>query len=285
MKIGMSERMYDRGTIEESIRDAAKIGYDGIELRPLPNHLPADTSPSRLAEIKKLLADYGLEVPCIACMPTSYLDKSDEECNKQLDEMKVFIGFAQELGCSVLRHWIGAKPSRDATEADWECAAEWMRKGADIAAGEGITLALELHHGTLIDTVDGALEFLNRVRKDNVSIIHDAANLYQDNVEYGREAIEKLKDKLQEIHAKDIVEVVDDCNPRAGGLYRGRRFVDRMIEQGGVDQYSIFTGLKNMGFDGYAVVESGLVSGLDSFGVAEGCYNAIREIMAALDMK
>ena len=99
-----------------------------------------------------------------------------------------------------------------------------------------------------------------------------------------RAAIEKLGDHLQEIHAKDIVEVVDDCNPRSGRPYRDRRFVDRMIDQGGVDQYSIFTGLKNIGYNGYAVVESGLVSGLDSFGVAEGCYNAIRDIMSVLGM-
>ena len=284
MKIGMSERMFDKGTIEESIKGAAKIGYDGVELRPLPNHLPADTNPARLAEIKRMVADHGLEVPCIACMPTSYLDKSDTECEKLLDEMKVFIGFAHELKCTVLRHWIGAKPSRKATDADWETAADWMRKGAALAAAEGITLALELHHGTLIDTVDGSLAFLERVGMDNVTVIHDAANLYQDNVEYGRVAIEKLGDHLQEIHAKDIVEVVDDCNPRSGRPYRDRRFVDRMIDQGGVDQYSIFTGLKNIGYNGYAVVESGLVSGLDSFGVAEGCYNAIRDIMSVLGM-
>ena len=281
----MSERMFDKGTIEESIKSAARIGYDGIELRPLPNHLPADTSPTRLNEIKAMVRDNGLEVPCIACMPKSYLDKSDAECEALIDEMKVFIGFAQVLECKVLRHWIGAKPSRKATEGDWETATTWMRKCAEAAAGEGITLALELHHGTLIDTVDSSVAFLKRVAKDNVTIIHDAANLYQDNVEYGRAAIEKLKDNLQEIHAKDIVEVVDECNPRAGGSYRGRRFVDRMIDQGGVDQYSIFTGLKNIDFDGYAVVESGLVGDLDSYAVADGCYRAIRQIMKALDME
>ncbi len=276
--------MFDGATIEEAVAAASRIGYDGVELRPLPRHLPADISRSRLNEIKRMVDDHGLEVPCIACMPASYLDKTDEECERQLDEMKVFIGFAHELGCKVLRHWIGARPSREATETDWETAVAWMRKGADIAAQEGITLALELHHGTLIDTVDGALAFLERVARGNIAIIHDAANLYQDNAEYGKAAVEKLGDRLQEIHAKDIVEVVDDSNPAAGRPYRGRRFVDRMIDQGGVDQYSIFAGLKNIAFDGYVIVESGLVSGLDAFAVADGCYNAIRRIMTALKM-
>ncbi len=285
MKRGMSAIMFDGSTIEKAVEAAAKTGYDGIELRTKPGHLAEDTSEERLGEIKSMIAASGLEVPCIACFTGKYLDKSDEECEKQLAELRRYVDFARALDCKVLRHWAGGKASCDASEEDWQRAAHWVGRAADYAADHGIDLALELHHGNLHDSVDATLGFLRRLGRDNVTIIHDAANLYQDGYDYGREAIKKLGTRLLELHVKDIVAVVDDSNPSAGGEYKGRRFVNRLINQGGVDQYSIFQGLKDIGFGGYITVESGWLSWLEPYEVADYSLKAMNGIMADLGLR
>ena len=166
MKKGMSCIMFDRCTIEESIEAAGKIGYDGIELRTKPNHIPADTTNERLAEIRAMIGGSGLEVPCIACFTGNYIGKSETECEKEFNELKRFVEFALELKCPTLRHWAGAKPSSEASDDDWKKAALWAGKAADYAGKYGLTLAFELHHKTMIDTVESALSFLKYLERD-----------------------------------------------------------------------------------------------------------------------
>ncbi|MGQ9631611.1 MAG: sugar phosphate isomerase/epimerase family protein [bacterium] len=285
MKKGMSGIMFDGERIEDAVEAAEKIGYDGIEIRTKPNHLPADTTKGRLREIKRMIEDSGLEVPCIACFTGEYLRRGDAECEKQLDELKRYVEFALELKCPTLRHWAGGKPSRFATEEDWQRAALWTGRAADYAAKYGINLALELHHMNLTDCVDASLAFLKRLGRKNVGLIHDAANLYQDGYDYGRGAIKKLKGHLLGVHVKDIVALVDDSNPQASQPYRGRRFANRLINQGGVDQYSIFGGLKDIGYDGYITVESGWISWLKPYEVAEYSFKEMSKIMEALGIE
>lgn len=279
MKIGMSEIMFDDQSYKESIPAAGKIGYDGIELRPKPNHLPKDVSPGDLGEIKRMISDAGLEVHCIACFTGNYARKSDAECREQLEELARFIELAKELDCRALRHWAAPISSADATDDDLARAAEWVGKACDTAAKDGIALCLELHHKTIIDSVPAAMEFVDRVGRDNLLVIHDAANLYQEGVEYGRNSIKHLGDRLFELHVKDIVEVTDDSNPEAGQPYKGRRFVNRVVDEGGVDQYSIFRGLKEARFDGYVTVEAGWLSRLDPYEVAERSYQRVRALL------
>ncbi len=280
MKIGMSEIMFDDQSYKESIPAAGKIGYDGIELRPKPNHLPKDVSQADLAEIKRMVFDSGLEVHCIACFTGNYARKSDAECQAQLDELRRFIELANELECKALRHWAAPVSSSDATEDDLARAAEWVGKACDVAAKDDIALCLELHHKTIIDSVPAAMAFVDRTGRDNLLVIHDAANLYQEGVEYGRQAVEQLGDRLFELHVKDIVEVTDDSNPEAGAPYKGRRFVNRVIDEGGVDQYSIFQGLKEARFDGYVTVEAGWLSRLDPYEVATRSYEKVRQLLS-----
>ena len=127
MKKGMSAILFDDVTIEDSIEAAAKIGYDGIELRTTkPGHLTPDTTEEKFDGIKRLIGEKGLEVPCIACFTGKYYKKNDAECEEQLQELKRYVEFARQLDCPALRQWAGTKPSADATEADWERAAHWV---------------------------------------------------------------------------------------------------------------------------------------------------------------
>lgn len=283
MKLGMSEIMFDNMTINDSVAAAAKCGYDGIELRPKPNHLPASLSAEEVREIRKKIDDAGLETHCIAGFNGYYAGLDDDECRKELDELKHFLEFAGVLGCGAIRHWTGRMSSRDMNDDQRARAREWMNKALEVAAEADVTLVLELHHRTPIDSIDAAVSFVESLDKKNCMIIHDAANLYQEGVEYGRDAIKKLKGHLFELHVKDIVEVVDDSHPEATEPYLGRRFINRPINMGGIDQYSIFAGIRDIGFNGYVTVESGWLTSMDANEVARYSIEQMRKVMSDLE--
>ena len=59
--------------------------------------------------------------------------------------------------------------------------------------------------------------------------------------------------------------------------YKGYMYENRLINKGGVDQQSVFKGLKAIDYDGYVTVES---SGLlDPVSLAEYSYNEIKNLL------
>ena len=255
MKISMSGIMFDGAPLEECIEGAARIGYDGIELRGKPRHLGLEMKPAEFAAVKKRIRDAGLAVTGIASFTGNYALLDKGECKKQYDDFVKYAQMAAELDCGVVRHWAGWKPSAEATDEEWSRAAEWMAKAADAAAAAGVKVALELHHGTLVDTYARALALYREIGRDNVGFIHDAVNLYHDDQDYGYGQMPVLRGLLLTVHMKDVVRLQDASNSAAYN-YKGKFYRHCLIGQGGVDQMSVLMGLKRIGYDGYLTVES-----------------------------
>ena len=205
MKINMSGIMFDAKPFSECIESAARIGYDGIELRGKPQHLGCDMAPGDFAAVKKQIKDAGLAVTGIASFTGDYAKLDAEACQKQLEDFTKYVRMATELDCGTVRHWAGWKPSGEATDEEWERAVEWVSKAADAAAPYGVKVALELHHGTLVDTYARALAIYREMGRDNVGFIHDAVNLYHDDQDYGYRQMPVLKGLLLAVHMKDVV--------------------------------------------------------------------------------
>ena len=88
--------------------------------------------------------------------------------------------------------------------------AKWLKIAADRAGELGIGLAMEMHHGTLLDCIDGAERLLEEVEKNNVGLIFDPVNLYQTGTYYGADAIRRIADRIFDVHVKDIILLQDD---------------------------------------------------------------------------
>jgi L-ribulose-5-phosphate 3-epimerase len=277
VKISMSGKMYDRRPLEEAIEAAARIGYTGIELRGREDlHLSPSTPKGRLAEIKRLLADSGLRATAIASFSGGYGLLDDSQCQRQYEDFCRHADQAQELGCPQVRHWSGWKASRTATREQWERAVLWLRKAAEYAQARGVTVCVEIHHDTYVDTNARALKTVRDVGMPNVGIIHDAANLYHDSAPYGADVLPELAGVLVNVHCKDVVALNDDSHPEAFA-YNGRYFRHCLINRGGVDQHSVFRGLQAMGYAGYVTVESGGL--LTPFELAEDSYQQVKSML------
>lgn len=278
MKISMSGIMFDAKPLEEAVNAAAKIGYQGIELRARHDkHLPPTASKERVKEIKRLVDGAGLAVTGIASFTGGYGILSDEDCGKQLADFQRYVDMARELECDQVRHWPAWKASREATAAEWDRAVSWLRKAAEYAGTRGVKVAIEMHHGTFADTNARALRILRDVGMPNVAFIHDAANLYHDGTPYGAEALFELRGLLCNVHCKDIVALADRSDP-AVFEYRGRFLRHCLIGRGGVDQHSVMKGLRAIKYDGAVTVEaSGLLA---PYELAEYSFREVKNLLA-----
>ena len=282
MKIAMSGIMFDKQSVESAIDAAATIGYDCIELRGNAAHLPHDASAQQVAKIKKRVTAAGLEVSSIASFTGYYGSISDQDCADELDKFKRYVDMAVELGAANVRHWIGKGSSRQVTAAQWDKAIGWLQKAADYAAGNQVTVALELHHQTFLDTTDAAIRVHELAGRRNIGFIHDGVNFFFDQEPLGSTCIKRLGKRLINVHFKDIVMLPENVNPKTT-VYQDRFYVYRTINAGAVDQYAIVRALIDIGYDGCLTVESSNL--LTPYELAKNEFLQLKKILTDLTVQ
>lgn len=258
VKTALFSKIFADRALEDAIDLAAEIGYEGIEPMARDPHLPPDTTRERASEIRARIDELELEIPCLATYTGGYVDATDEEREAELADLERFLRLSEPLECDLLRHGAGGPPVHEATEDDFEVAATWMRRAADLAAEYGKTLAMEIHADRLAETTDSTLKLLEMIDRENVGAIHDAGNLYIVDADYGPGSIEKLAEDLLHVHVKDERRVDDDSLPGAFE-YETRHgpevYQPRRLGEGAVDYRPLIRTLRDAGYDGYATAE------------------------------
>jgi sugar phosphate isomerase/epimerase len=146
---------------------------------------------------------------------------------------------------------------RDFTEEEFAATAEKVRRLADVAARDGISLTIELHDDGLTDTSDGVLRIFQQVNRPNVGVNPDLQNGYRVPypTENWRAALFALAPHTNYWHVKNCEKIYHLDEDRSYSLRAA-------IRDGDIDHRWALTQLVRAGFDGWIVVESG---GGDSF--------------------
>lgn len=258
MKPALFSKILNDRSLEEAIDVTAELGYDGIEIQASAPHLPPDTSDERAAEIKDHLDSAGITVPCLATYTGYYDEVSDEDAEAELETFERYAALAEILDCEFVRHKPGGPPLRNATDEDFERAAGYLRRAADIAAEYDRTVAIEIHADRIVETAESTMRFLDLVDRENVGVIHDAGNMCIVDADYGRESVERLGDALVHVHVKDLRRVDDPTLDDAFETETNRgeeAFQFRHLGEGDVDHLPLFTALVEAGYDGYVTDE------------------------------
>lgn len=227
-----------RDDLSVSIRKAADLGYDGVELALLR----ADQVD--LPSIKRLLRQHGLAVPAISTGQVFaeaglYLTHPDPDARERcaatfhrLCEVAADLGAMVNVGRA--RGFIPEDEPREVAEARF---LEGIRRIADHAAQLGVTLVLEpvnRYESNFVNSlVDGA-DVVKRVDRQNVRLM---ADVFHMNIEDASIAgsLESCRESLAYVHFAD-------SNRRAPG-------------QGHLDFASLVATLRAIGYDGWVTVE------------------------------
>ena len=193
--------------LEKSLRGAAEMGFDGVELM-LKN-------PPRLnsGQILRLLDKYGLQLAGLCSGHVWGEDRlglvgpDPEVCKKAMARMKQFVDLAAELGSGTMVN-IGRSRGR-ADESDmqgsWQRAVLAFRELADYALPKKVRLTLEpINHyevNFIFTTLDG-LQMCRDVDWPNFGLIPDVYHMNIEDVNV-YDSLREARDYLWHIHFSD----------------------------------------------------------------------------------
>lgn len=274
-KVALSGAMFGDDILTH-ICVAGETGYQGVELRGMGPLINGTADELLLKQILESLQKWSLFPISFSTWLGCYaLRKTAQEREKEMQRALRFFELAQKIGCPYVRVNPSRLPPAEAEPWHWKEDSAWIAKTADKAKGFGISIYMEMHHGTLCDTKDNALRLLDMIARDNVGLVFDPYNLYQIPTDYGAETIQALAKWIVNVHVKDLVGLRDNSYPfafefenfiaHAGrfipvqpqkGHREKRYFAERLINQGALDWYHVVSALRSAGYKGFLTVES-----------------------------
>ncbi len=258
MKISLFSLLLSHLSLEEAIVLCKEIGYDGIELWGKEPHISADTPMSRVKQIRTLLDDNEIDLVAIGSYLGGFSTKSDMECQREFEQLEKYLDIMQVLKCNMIRVSPGGPNGFLAHKYHYEKSLYWMAKCADLAKKYNVRLVMEIHNGSLIETVDAAKAYVEQLNRDNVGLIHDAGNMYITDTDFGKESVDTLGNKIFHVHVKDEIRINDDSLPGAfhsQTIYGDEIFQQKFLGEGAVDHIPLLTALLENKYDGYLSIE------------------------------
>lgn len=145
MKLAFSTLGCPDWSIERVVDEAARLGYAGIELRLLGAEIiPADLPAGERRRIRRLAADAGLAICCVACSARfAWAQPAERTENEQLAAR--YLELAVDLGSPFVRVFGGHRPADQAAETVTAYVAASLQRLGERAAALGPTVVLETH--------------------------------------------------------------------------------------------------------------------------------------------
>ncbi len=241
VRIAEDFKIKDRANLgfSELARIAAECGYDAICMRA--SQAGVHTDRDRLAEMKSLLDTLGLRVTMVTGdVP---LAANDEHAGQALRDIEPYLGLATAFGARLVRIMI--KTPEDLSFAS---------RAAATAHERGLTLAHQMHTGTLVESIDEALTVARTVDSPAFGITYEPANLMACGEPWDRHAIARLAPILVNVYLQN-----HRLDPAGADTLRRREGPVRVTNlpldaPGGIDLDEIFTGLNAISYHGPVTV-------------------------------
>ncbi len=222
MKLSFCTNVYPIDKIPAACAMLKKLGYDGVELW----HQYILSRP--IEQVRAETIDLGLEITQLC--PYFNVTGTKEQLEESYALARDYIGYAKELNCRLIRVFTGSVSAADATEEQFAQGVLGLRTICDMAPH--LTFVLEMHRGSLMETVEGTLRLLEAVGRDNLRV-----NLQvplPDPTKDVYQCAEALGKYTVHLHAHNWIGNSDDHSfvCLGEGVYDFPRFLSILREQG-----------------------------------------------------
>jgi len=248
------------GEDELAIKEVADVGYRGIQLRASA----FDRWGSKPAELKSLLEQRRLT---FAGLSSGNLKYQPEDREQQLTLHMSHAAFVRDAGGQFLQV-IDEKPrNRAVMPDDYKRLADLMNTLGEKTRAIGVPLVYH-HHMNSTGEPPAAIEAIMRESAaSSVGLLFDTAH-YQQGGGDPVSAIRKYGKAIKVVHLKDVRPI--DAAP-------GYQWVE--LGRGRVDVKGCVAALKDIGFDGWAIVELDRV--VDPGGTPKASAEANRQFVVS----
>lgn len=249
-----------------------ELGFQGLELGAdvLSSYGPAleDDAQRReaAAALRRELEDAG--VPCVVIRGGGGM-ASPRVAAHNKGRLSGAVQLAAWLGAGLVNTTVGtplADPggpgsgtgertsqggSRTASADDYERTADGLREIADLGAGLGVEVSIEVHQHSLVDNSWSALHLLDLIDRPNVGVNPDLGNIYwtyETPEETCEAAIATLASRAKYWHCKNLYRVHAPEFARAV-------FLTVPLPDGDIDYRFAISAMVEAGYKGYLAVE------------------------------
>ena len=250
MKFAFTNLACPAWSIEQAVDAAARLGYDGIELRLLDGEvIDPRADRTKVEQAVALCRSRGVEV-CAFDTSCRFNQSGATEQERQIADLLAWIGLAHDLQVPLLRVFGGANPERGAPVTDDEVnarVAAALRKAAPEAERAGVTVVLETHD--VFSSARRVADVLERVGSTHIAALWDSHHPYRMG-ESPEDVITALDRRIAHVHVKDARCLPSTDDPSADGAWQ---LV--LLGQGEVPVRGQLAALRRAGYTGYVAVE------------------------------
>lgn len=241
MKYGMNLLLWT-ANVDESyfglLEQVKSWGYDGVEL-PMFEFDVANNQ-----KIGNKLKELGLGATAVTVCTEEENPISESEAVRMagLDRLKRAVDACQAAGatslCGPIHSALGHFEGRGRTEEEWKRGQEILAQAADHAQQAGVTLVVEYLNRFecyFLNCAEDAARFTREVNHPNLKVMYDTfhANIEEKSI---TNAVKACQDQLVHVHISEN----DRSTPG----------------EGGVNWDESFAALKEVGYDGWFVIEA-----------------------------
>jgi 3-dehydroshikimate dehydratase len=202
MKRSICTSGFKEGDVEKFLAWAAPFRLDGVEL--WMGHIERyQTEHGPLDKLKDKLRLYGFEVPAISGYTTfSGGFSGEKDLQQDFKSMNHLLDVARQLGCPLIRTFLGHMSSRRASPEQWGTVVRVMKEVMRMADQYEVNIAVEVHYDTFVDNTESAQMLLQAVNHPRLKLVFDGANLNVEKTDQ-MEALPVLYPWVSHVHIKN----------------------------------------------------------------------------------
>lgn len=264
MKIALDPYMHRHLSLRETVRLAAELGYDYLELSPRSDFFEwwvhPRAHPERVTALKRDLEEHGVRLASLLPM-YRWASPNEDERRAAIRYWQKAIEIAVELGCDSMNSELTRGPSPSAacacqarTQTEASEAAFWrsMEELVPIFEREGITLSLEPHPEDFVEANDAAVDMVRMIGSKNVRYLYCAPHTFHLGGDLAS-MLRRAAPVLGHVHVADTMDHRASSGLRyivnpPGSSVRVHQHLD--LGQGELDWDLFFSTLHEVGFDG-----------------------------------
>lgn len=224
------------GRDDQAIADISAVGFKAIQLRSSA----FDTYGTRPGALKDLLATHGLTFAILSSGDLKY-QPGDREA--QLALHLSHATFVRDAGGQVLQVIDELPKGRPVRPDDYRALADMLDTLGERTKAIGVPLVYHNHMNSTGETPEAIEAIMAEAAASSVGLLFDIAH-YQQGGGDPVKAIQRYGKAITAVHLKDVRPI--DAAP-------GYQWVE--LGRGRVDVKGCVAALKDIGFDGWAIVE------------------------------
>jgi inosose dehydratase len=246
--VGYSNISWPPAELNQAMEALSALGYQGMQLLGWVQETYAG---GKTAELKERLQKLKLSAAALSCSKVKLIPDNPDDFKEQF---RVYADFLHTLGGKVLQLVDDGKPQGKYTTGEIKSMGAKMNELGKMAKDSGMTVGYHPHFGRLGETREGLGRVLDATDPQYVGLIADVAHLKLGGADPA-EVIRTYHQRLVMLHLKDVRRDVYELVRQNRDAAKGLKTHFCEIGHGVVDFPAITASLRNVRFQGWAIVE------------------------------